>query len=137
MNNISIVGNIGRDIETRTTGSGKTVVNFSVGVKNTRKDREGQYGTSWFNVQCWGREAEFAQNFFEKGMRVGVCGPFEEREYTDKDGNQKRVWDLHANSVESLQPRPTDGPKMSHTSGNPGAGKPSTTNEEYDPFADD
>jgi single-strand DNA-binding protein len=131
MNNISIVGNIGRDIETRTTGSGKTVVNFSVGVRNSRKDKDGQYGTSWFNVHAWGQTAEFVSNHLEKGMRVGVCGSFEQREY-EKDGERKVVWDLHASSVESLQPRPSqDNPASAKASP-----KPKST-EDYDPFADD
>jgi single-strand DNA-binding protein len=87
MNHIYIVGRIGRDPELRFASSGNAVANFSVAV--TRKPN-GQEETTWFDCVAFGEQAENYCNEFPKGSRVIVIGRIEIKEYTSKDGVEKK-----------------------------------------------
>ena len=87
MNHIYIVGRIGRDPELRFASSGNAVANFSVAV--TRKPN-GQEETTWFDCVAFGEQAENYCNEFVKGSRVIVIGRIEIKEYTGKDGVEKK-----------------------------------------------
>lgn len=87
MNHIYIVGRIGRDPELRFASSGNAVANFSVAV--TRKPN-GQEETTWFDCVAFGEQAENYCNEFAKGSRVIVIGRIEIKEYTGKDGVEKK-----------------------------------------------
>jgi single-strand DNA-binding protein len=87
MNHMYIVGRIGRDPELRFATSGNAVANFSVAV--TRKPN-GQEETTWFDCVSFGEQAENYCNDFVKGSRVIVIGRIEIKEYTGKDGVEKK-----------------------------------------------
>lgn len=77
MNSIVIAGNVGRDAETRRTGNGQTVTNFSVAVR--RHDKE--EGPLWFDVAMWGEFGEKMQEYITKGKTVAVQGELTVRVY--------------------------------------------------------
>lgn len=87
MNHVYIVGRIGRDPELRFATSGNAVANFSVAV--TRKPN-GQEETTWFDCVSFGEQAENYCADFVKGSRVIVIGRIEIKEYTGKDGVEKK-----------------------------------------------
>jgi single-strand DNA-binding protein len=87
MNHVYIVGRIGRDPELRFATSGNAVANFSVAV--TRKPN-GQEETTWFDCVAFGEQAENYCADFVKGSRVIVTGRIEIKEYTGKDGVEKK-----------------------------------------------
>jgi len=96
MNNIIIKGRLTREVELKTTTSGKEVANFSVAV-NRRFNKE---ETDFFNVQAWGKTGVFCSTYFKKGQEVLVQGEMQCRKYQDKDGNNRSSWDLTAENVE-------------------------------------
>lgn len=110
--NITIVGNLGRDPETRYTPNGRMNVALNVAVGHRFRDASGQQQerTNWFRVTAWGTLAEnldrLAQNgWLAKGRQVYVAGRFEAREYTGNDGQMRTSLDINANEVSLVGPR--------------------------------
>ncbi len=94
---VTIVGNVGRDPETRYTPSGAMNVNFSVATNRRWRDSSGQdqERTTWFRVTAWGRLAETLdgltqRGFLTRGKQVLVEGRIELREYNDPQSNERR-----------------------------------------------
>lgn len=99
MNKVFLIGHLGRDPEMRTTQSGQTVVGFSLAV-----DRVGskEKATDWFNVSVWGRVGEAVAQFCTKGKQVAVEGRIETRLWADKNGVERKTFEVVASSVEFL-----------------------------------
>ncbi|HEV2072081.1 MAG TPA: single-stranded DNA-binding protein [Thermomicrobiales bacterium] len=109
---VTIIGNLGRDPETRYTPSGALNVQFSVAASRRWRDSQGQEqeNTTWFRVTAWGRLAETLVNLNErgalvKGRQVYVEGRIESREYTGTDGQVRTSLDVNANEVQLLGAR--------------------------------
>jgi single-strand DNA-binding protein len=98
VNKVILIGNLGRDPEARTMPSGDRVVSFSVATteswrdKNTgeRKDR-----TEWHNVSIFNDNlGKIAEQYCRKGSKVYLEGQLQTREYTDKEGNQRKATEV-------------------------------------------
>lgn len=94
MNVISIAGNLGKDIEIRHTPNGDAVGNFSVG-DSQGKDKP----TIWWRCHLWGKRVEALSPYLLKGQPVTVSGEVTEREYTDKDGQQRKAQEVRVINV--------------------------------------
>ncbi len=108
-NKVSIIGNLGRDPETRYTPSGAMNVQFSVATSRRYNDRDGQQqeSTTWFRVTAWGRLAETLDKFTQsgvlaKGRQVYVEGRLEQREFTGQDGQSRTSLDVNASEFQLL-----------------------------------
>lgn len=88
MNSITITGRVGRDPELRFASSGNAIANFSVAV--TRKSKDKDEETTWFDCVAFGEQAEHYCASFPKGSRVIVIGRFEIKDYTTKDGEARK-----------------------------------------------
>jgi len=86
-NKISILGNLGREVDLRFTPQGKPVASFSMAT--TEKRGQGQEVTTWFKVTLWGRQAENASQYLAKGSPVYIEGRVSMEEWTDRDGKQR------------------------------------------------
>lgn len=116
-NVVVLIGRLTRDPELKSTTSGKQVVNFSIAVDDPfNKDH-----TNFFNVQAWGKTAEFVSKYLNKGRLVCVDGRLNQRKYTTQDGQNRDVVEIVANNVQGL-----DKPRES--------GSQQTASEECDPF---
>lgn len=106
INKVTLVGYLGGDPETRTLENGTPVGRFSLATSDAYKDKEGnwQNTTEWHNVVAWRELAERCQKF-TKGQLVYVEGKISNRKYTDKDGVEKNVTDIVANTVRLLEKR--------------------------------
>lgn len=100
--NIVIMGNLGRDPETRYQADGTAVTNFSVAVSKRRKGKEA--ATTWFRCVAWNKTAEIAGEYLKKGQPVLVQGEMSSHDYTDKDGVTKTSWEVTVNQL-TLMPR--------------------------------
>ena len=96
MNTITVIGNVGRDPELRYANSGAAVLKFSVADNYGRDDNK---RTSWHNVTVFGEMAENVGAVLSKGQRVIVIGRNEESEYTTREGETKKKWQLIADDV--------------------------------------
>jgi len=92
VNKVILVGNLGRDPETRYTTGGDAVTNIRVATTDTWKDKNGekQERTEWHTVVFFGRQAEIAGEYLKKGRQVYVEGRLTNRQYEAKDGSGKR-----------------------------------------------
>lgn len=126
VNHVVLIGRLGRDVELRTTQSGKEVANFTIAVQRKFKGAD-DVDCDWFSVSCWGQSAVYASNYLGKGRLVAVEGRLQSRKYTTQDGSQREVVEVVADNVQGLD-RPRDDGSSS---------APTTSNEgDYDPFED-
>jgi single-strand DNA-binding protein len=103
---VTIVGNVGRDPEMRYTPSGAAVTSFSVAVNGTRGEEK---ITKWFHVYTWGKQAEVCNQYVSKGMSVLVVGELQAdkatgapRIWNDKNGAPKASFEINASTVRFL-----------------------------------
>ena len=92
INKVILIGNLGRDPETRYTQGGGAVTNFSVATSESWRDRttgENQERTEWHNVVCFARLAEIAGEYLRKGSKVYIEGKLETRKWQDQSGQDR------------------------------------------------
>jgi len=113
INKVTLIGNLGQDPEVRTIENGTQVGRFSLATSDSYKDKNGEWQnqTDWHNVVVWRDLAERAASQLKKGSMVYVEGKISNRKYTDKDGVEKTVTDIVANTFRLLEKREkSDGP---------------------------
>lgn len=101
MADISITGNTTADPELRFIPSGQAVLNFNL-AENHRKKQGDQWqddGTTFYRVSVWGKQAETLADHLTKGSRVLVSGRFRGGEFTSKQGEQVKTYEVTANHV--------------------------------------
>jgi single-strand DNA-binding protein len=136
LNRVILIGRLTRDPELRTTSTGKSVVEFSLAVDKRGRQPEGQPTADFFRVKAWERNAEFVANYLTKGRLVAVDGRLDTRKFVDKEGHNREIVEIVAESVQGLD-RPRDD-SASSGGGAPAARAPVAPSEsEYDPFADE
>lgn len=107
MNKLTIIGNISKEPELRTTQSGLSVCTFSVAV-NRRKTQEGQPDADFFRVTAWRQLGENCAKYLEKGKKVCVVGPVSVSTYKAQDGSTRASLEVTADDVEFLTPKGED-----------------------------
>lgn len=108
VNKVIIVGNLGRDPETRAFPSGDQVTNVTIATTDRYKDKasgEMKEITEWHRVSFFGRLAEVAGQYLRKGSQVYVEGSLRTRKWTDKDGVEKYSTEIRADNMQMLGSR--------------------------------
>jgi len=111
VNRVTLIGNLGRDPEVRRLESGVAVAKFSVATNENYKDKSGEWQkqTEWHEVVAWRWIAEKAERELKKGKLVFIEGKLTHRKYQDKEGNDRYVTEIVANSLRLLEKREGDG----------------------------
>jgi len=107
-NQISLIGNLGRDPEMSYTPSGTAVTKFSLAVNRRQRNKESgerQEETDWFNIVAWQQLAEICNNYLHKGSKVFIQGRMQSHKYTDKNGVERVAWDVIVSDMEMLDPK--------------------------------
>jgi len=107
VNKVILIGNLGRDPETRYMPDGGAITNISVATTETWKDKAGekQEKTEWHRVAFFGKLAEIAGEYLKKGSQVYVEGRLQTRKWQDKDGNDKYTTEIVADRMQMLGSR--------------------------------
>ena len=107
VNKVILIGNLGRDPETRYTTGGDAVTNLNLATSEQWKDKNGekQERTEWHRVVLFGRQAEIAGEYLKKGRSVYIEGRLQTRKYTDKDGVEKYSTEIVADRMQLLGSR--------------------------------
>lgn len=102
VNKVIILGNLGRDPETRYTQSGDAVTNLAVATSERWKDKDGQpqERTEWHRITLFGRVAEIAGEYLKKGSSAYFEGKLQTRKYTDKEGVEKYSTEIIADRLQ-------------------------------------
>jgi single-strand DNA-binding protein len=104
---IIVVGNLGGNPEMRYTPSGTPVTNFSIAVNRRRPTGGGEYvdETDWYRVAVFGRQAEIADQYLARGMKVLIDGQPRIDRYTGQDGVERTSVEIRADNFQMLNTR--------------------------------
>ncbi|MCX7891586.1 MAG: single-stranded DNA-binding protein [Burkholderiales bacterium] len=108
VNKVILVGNLGRDPETRALPSGDAITNIRVATTDRWKDKasgETKEATEWHTVVFFGRLAEIASQYLRKGSQVYIEGSLRTRKWQDKDGNDRYTTEIRADTMQMLGSR--------------------------------
>jgi single-strand DNA-binding protein len=107
VNKVILIGNLGKDPETRYLPSGDAVTNISIATSEKWKDKSGeqQEHTEWHRVAFFGKTAEIAGEYLKKGSPVYVEGRIRTRKWTDKEGQDKYSTEIVADRMQLLGSR--------------------------------
>jgi len=139
---IMIIGNVGRDPETRYTQDGTPFSSFTMAVNDRPRRAQGQgqgtggqqqeEQTTWFGVTAWRRQSEIVSQYVTKGMSLFVMGNLSVREAPGKDGGTRTFLDVNMEEMQILTPKGVqEGGSFdeggSFGGGQQGAGRPSAS----------
>ena len=93
-NKMILVGRMTADPEMKSTPSGVSVCSFSVACDRQFKDKEGNRKADFIPCVAWRGLAEFVVKYFQKGSPIGIEGSLETRKYTDKNGNNRTMYEV-------------------------------------------
>jgi single-strand DNA-binding protein len=108
VNKVILVGNLGRDPETRYSPDGGAICNISVATTDTWKDKtsgEKQERTEWHRVVFFNRLAEIAGEYLKKGSQVYIEGALRTRKWQDKEGQERYTTEIVADKMQMLGSR--------------------------------
>jgi single-strand DNA-binding protein len=108
LNKVMIIGRTGTPPEMKYTPNGAAVTTFAVAVNNSYKGKDGNKveETEWFNVVAWNQQAEFVNQYIDKGRLVYVEGKMKTRSWVDDNGGKHYRTELIANQVQALDRAP-------------------------------
>lgn len=111
VNKVILIGNLGKDPETRYMSNGDAVTNITLATTDTWKDKNGekQEKTEWHRVTFYRKLAEIAGEYLKKGRPVYIEGRLETRKWTDKNGVERYTTDIIANDMKMLGNRSGSG----------------------------
>jgi len=100
-NKVQLIGNLGNKPEVRTTEAGKKIARFSIATNEIYKDSNGEKvtETQWHNLVAWGKVADIAEKYLDKGSEVVIEGKLVNRNYNGKDGNKKFITEVQVNEM--------------------------------------
>jgi single-strand DNA-binding protein len=146
VNKVLLIGNLGRDPETRYMPNGEAVTNITVATSETWKDKtsgEKQEKTEWHRVTFYRRLAEIAGEYLKKGSQVYIEGRLETRKWQDKEGKDRYTTEVIADRMQMLGSRsgqgdpsareaPADREAPAEREGKPAAKKPAGKFDDLD-----
>ena len=108
VNKVILIGNLGRDPETRYTADGAAITNITIATSDRWKDKasgEMKESTEWHKVAFFGRLAEIAGEYLKKGRPVYVEGRLRTRKWQDKEGQDRYTTEIVAENMQMLGSR--------------------------------
>jgi single-strand DNA-binding protein len=108
VNKVILVGNLGKDPETRYMPSGSAVTNLTLATSESWKDKQTgdqQERTEWHKIAMFGRLAEIAAEYLRKGSQVYIEGKIRTRKWQDKEGKDRYTTEIIADEMQMLGSR--------------------------------
>lgn len=104
MQQLTIIGNLTKDPELRTTSNGKEVCSFTVAVNRRKTPNNQNPGADYFRVSAWEERGRVCAKYLQKGKKVCVIGTISGRAYTNSQGEAAASLEVKADEVEFLSP---------------------------------
>ena len=100
-NKVQLIGNLGAKPEIKNTESGKKLALFSIATNESYRNAKGEKitETQWHRAVAWGKLAEIAEQYLDKGKEIALEGKLVNRSYTDKEGNKKYITEIQVNEL--------------------------------------
>lgn len=104
LNRVQLIGNVGKDPESRYTNSGKLFTSMNIAVNSSYKGSDGEKktDTEWVNLEAWGKLAEIIQQYVKKGSPIYVEGRLKTDKFEDKNGETKYFTKVILSSMQLL-----------------------------------
>lgn len=119
-NLVVLTGRLTADPELKTTNTGISVTSFSIAVN--RRYRAGEETqTDFINIVAWRQTAEFITKYFKKGNMIGIEGSIQTRKYTDKNGNNRTVFEVVASNAQFVESKKDSAPSTGSAGEEPAA----------------
>ena len=99
LNRVILMGRLTAEPDYRTTQSGATFARFTLAVDRDFSGQGAERKTDFLDVVVWRNTADFVSKYFHKGQLVAVQGSIQVSNYTDREGNKRRSWDIVADQV--------------------------------------
>lgn len=109
-NKVQLIGNLGGKPEVKNTENGKKLAQFNIATNESYRNAKGEKitETQWHRVVAWGRLADIAEKYLDKGKEIAIEGKLVNRSFTDKDGNKKYITEIQVNELLMLGTKPTN-----------------------------
>lgn len=100
-NKVQLIGNLGNTPEIINLESGKKLAKFSVATNESYRNTKGEWvqETQWHNLVAWGKTAEIAEKYLNKGTEVAIEGKLTNKSYEDKNGVKKFITEIVVNEL--------------------------------------
>lgn len=105
MNKAILIGRVTKDVELKTTTSGKSVVQFTLAVNRDYKNAEGNYDADFINCVAFEQRAETISKYVHKGDRFGIVGKISTRTFDKNDGSKGYATEVIVEGFEFLEPK--------------------------------
>lgn len=98
-NKVQLIGNLGNAPEVVSFNEGKKLAKFSMATNEVYYSQKGEKvtETQWHNLVAWGKIAEKAEKYLEKGIEIAIDGKIVNRSYEDKAGNKRYITEIVVN----------------------------------------
>jgi len=109
-NKVQLIGHLGGKPEVKEMESGKKWATFNIATNESYRNAKGEKitETQWHRVVAWGKVAEIAEKYLDKGKEVAIEGKLVNRSYNDKDGNKKYITEVQVSELLMLGVKPTE-----------------------------
>lgn len=108
-NKAIVVGRLTADPELKQTPSGVAVTSFSLAVNRAFTPKGGERQTDFLDIVAWRQTAEFICRYFSKGRAILIEGSIQTRQFTDKNGQNRRAWEIVADSAHFVESKNSQG----------------------------
>ena len=100
-NKVQLIGNLGSKPEVKKLDSGKKMATLNLATSETYKNASGEKvtETQWHRLVVWGKFADIAEKYLDKGKEIAIEGKLINRSYSDKDGKKKYVTEVQVNEL--------------------------------------
>jgi single-strand DNA-binding protein len=100
-NRVQLIGRLGADPEVKSFESNKKMARMNLATNDAYQNAKGERieTTEWHNIVAWGKLAERAEEYLQKGMEVMVEGKLIHRQYTDKEGTKRYITEIEASDL--------------------------------------
>lgn len=99
LNVVALMGRLTRDPEMRKTPQGVSVATFTVAVDRSFVKQGEERQADFIDIVCWRNTAEFVCKYFQKGSMIALNGSIQTRTYQDKNGNNRKAFEIVADNV--------------------------------------
>jgi len=104
-NKVQLIGHLGAAPEFKTLENGNSYAKLSIATKDIYKNAKGEkvIDTQWHRATAWGKTAEYANKYLEKGSLILIDGRLTHNDFIDKDGQKRYFTDVHVNEIMNLE----------------------------------
>jgi len=101
INKVILVGNLGQDPEIKSSPQGTPIATFNIATTERRKDKDGNWvdHTEWHRIVTFGNLAQNCGQFLKRGRQVYVEGSIASRQYKDKQGMDRTIFEIRASTI--------------------------------------